>query len=143
MGGNGCSSLQEGYYKHLEGNKTISQEVIQEYKQKFLEAINDDLNMPLAMSVVWDVVKQPEKSKQYADLLLDFDKVLGLRLQETQRQETTSLELPPEIEELLQKRKEARERKDWAMSDSIRDALKEKGYQVIDSKEGMKVEKIK
>ncbi len=135
--------LQEGYHKHLEGNKTISQEVIQEYKQKFLEAINDDLNMPLAMSVVWDVVKQPEKSKQYADLLLDFDKVLGLRLQETQRQETTSLELPPEIEELLQKRKEARERKDWAMSDSIRDALKEKGYQVIDSKEGMKVEKIK
>ena len=135
--------LQEGYYKHLEGNKTISQEVIQEYKLKFLEAINDDLNMPLAMSVVWDVVKQPEKSKQYADLLLDFDKVLGLRLQETQRQETTSLELPPEIEELLQKRKEARERKDWAMSDSIRDALKEKGYQVIDSKEGMKVEKIK
>ena len=135
--------LQEGYYKHLEGNKTISQEVIQEHKQKFLEAINDDLNMPLAMSVVWDVVKQPEKSKQYADLLLDFDKVLGLRLQETQRQETTSLELPPEIEELLQKRKEARERKDWAMSDSIRDALKEKGYQVIDSKEGMKVEKIK
>lgn len=135
--------LQEGYYKHLEGNKTISQEVIQEYKQKFLEAINDDLNMPLAMSVVWDVVKQPEKSKQYADLLLDFDKVLGLRLQETQRQEKTSLELPPEIEELLQKRKEARERKDWAMSDSIRDALKEKGYQVIDSKEGMKVEKIK
>ncbi len=135
--------LQEGYYKHLEGNKTISQEVIQEYKQKFLEAINDDLNMPLAMSVVWDVVKQPEKSKQYADLLLDFDKVLGLRLQETQRQETTSLELPPEIEELLQKRKEARERKDWAMSDSIRDALKEKGYQVIDSKEGMKVEKMK
>ena len=135
--------LQEGYYKHLEGNKTISQEVIKEYKQKFLEAINDDLNMPLAMSVVWDVVKQPEKSKQYADLLLDFDKVLGLRLQETQRQETTSLELPPEIEELLQKRKEARERKDWAMSDSIRDALKEKGYQVIDSKEGMKVEKIK
>lgn len=135
--------LQEGYYKHLEGNKTISQEVIQEYKLKFLEAINDDLNMPLAMSVVWDVVKQPEKSKQYADLLLDFDKVLGLRLQETQRQETTSLELPPEIEELLQKRKEARERKDWAMSDSIRDALKEKGYQVIDSKEGMKVEKMK
>ena len=135
--------LQEGYYKHLEGNKTISQEVIQEYKQKFLEAINDDLNMPLAMSVVWDVVKQPEKSKQYADLLLDFDKVLGLRLQETQRQEKTSLELPPEIEELLQKRKEARERKDWAMSDSIRDALKEKGYQVIDSKEGMKVEKMK
>ena len=64
-------------------------------------------------------------------------------MQETQRQETTSLELPPEIEELLQKRKEARERKDWAMSDSIRDALKEKGYQVIDSKEGMKVEKIK
>ena len=134
--------LREGYLKHIDGTESIEKEKIQEFKQKFLEAINDDLNMPLAMSVVWDVVKQSQKSKQYAELLLDFDKVLGLRLNETKKQEQEKLELPKEIEELINKRKEAREQKDWALSDKIRDELKEKGYLIKDSKEGMQVEKI-
>ncbi len=51
-------------------------------------------------------------------------------------------ELPEEIKELLEKRKQARLNKDWATSDAIRDELKEKGYVVKDSKEGMTVEKI-
>ena len=46
------------------------------------------------------------------------------------------------IAELLEKRKQARENKDWAMSDKIRDELKEKGYSVKDTKEGMTVEKM-
>ena len=50
--------------------------------------------------------------------------------------------MPEEIAELLEKRKQARENKDWAMSDQIRDELKEKGYSVKDTKEGMTVEKI-
>ena len=50
------------------------------YEEKFLAAINDDLNMPVAMSVIWDVIKNPNKSKQLAELLLDFDKVLGVEL---------------------------------------------------------------
>ena len=46
---------------------------IESYRTKFLEAINDDLNMPVAMSVVWEIVKNPKKSTQLADLLLEFD----------------------------------------------------------------------
>ena len=47
--------LREGYLKHKEGTEEVSQEEINALKNRFLEAINDDLNMPVAMSVVWEV----------------------------------------------------------------------------------------
>lgn len=136
--------LREGFLKHQEGTDEVSNEKIKEYEDKFLETINDDLNMPAAMGIVWEVVRNQEKSKQYAELLLKFDKVLGLDLENSNKhlEEAKKLELPEEITELLEKRKQARENKDWAMSDQIRDELKEKGYSVKDTKEGMTVEKI-
>lgn len=137
---NALNRLREGYQKHNQGNEIIEESVIEEYKNKFLEAINDDLNMPVAMSVVWDIVKNPEKSKQFAELLLEFDKVLGVDIQK--KVENKVLEIPDEINQLIEQRKKARENKDWALSDKIRDELKEKGYMVKDTKEGMQIEKI-
>ena len=137
---NTLNRLREGYRKHSEGNEEIEESILQEYKTKFQEAINDDLNMPVAMSVIWDVVKNPNKSKQLAELLLDFDKVLGIDIQKEVEEKT--LDLPEEIKELIEKRKEARANKDWALSDQIRDELKEKGYAVKDTKEGMQVERF-
>jgi cysteinyl-tRNA synthetase len=137
---NALNRLREGYQKHSEGNKVIDEGIIENYKNRFLEAINDDLNMPVAMSVVWDVVKNPEKSKQLANLLLEFDKVLGVDIEKNE--DKKEIELPQEIKDLLEQRKQARENKDWALSDKIRDELKEKGYMVKDTKEGMTVEKI-
>ena len=137
---NALNRLRDGYKKHLEGNAKIEEEVIQEYKKRFLEAINDDLNMPVAMSVVWDVVKNSNKSKQLAELLLDFDKVLGIDIQKSETKK--EIEIPEEIKDLIEKRKLARENKDWALSDKIRDELKEKGYMIKDTKEGMTIEKI-
>lgn len=137
---NALNRLREGYKKHSEGNEKIDDNVIEEYKTKFQEAINDDLNMPVAMSVIWDVVKNPNKSKQLAELLLDFDKVLGVDIEK--ENEDKVVEIPDEINELIEQRKQARENKDWALSDKIRDELKEKGYIVKDTKEGMTIEKI-
>ena len=133
--------LKEGYQKHKNGTDDIDKNIVLEYKNKFQEAINDDMNMPMAMSVVWDVVKNPNKSKKLADVLLDFDKVLGLKIEEPvfKKQE----ELPEEIKGLIEERRKARLNKDWATSDLIRDELQTKGYMVKDSKEGMTVEKIK
>ena len=96
--------------------------------------------MPVAMSVIWDIVKNPKKSKKLADLLLDFDRVLGVDIQKVS--DNKKLELPDEIKSLMEKRKQARENKDWALSDKIRDELKEKGYIVKDTKEGMQIERI-
>ena len=130
--------LREGYLKHAEGLDDVSDEIIKEYEDRFLEAINDDLNMPVAMSVVWDVVKNPAKSKKLQNLLLKFDEVLGLDLKNYKKQENV---LPEEISKLVQERNEARINKNWAESDRIRDILIEKGYTVKDSKEGTIVEK--
>ena len=130
--------LKDGYQRHNEGVEDVEESLINEYEEKFHQAINDDLNMPVAMSVVWDVVKNPIKSKKFAKLLLKFDTVLGLEIDKENEKE----EIPEEIKELLEKRKVARENKDWNLSDSLRDQIKEKGYIVKDSKDGMQVEKL-
>ena len=129
--------LRDAYQKHLEGNEEIEDTEIEKYRNSFTEAINDDLNMPVAMSVVWEVAKVAKKSKKLADLLKEFDKVLGINIDYIQKEE-----VPEEIKELLEIRQKARENKDWAESDKIRDLIKEKGYIVKDSKEGQTIEKI-
>ncbi len=130
--------LREGLLKHKEGNETVLAEEIFDYENRFLEAINDDLNMPLALSVVWDVVRQSKKSKDLYNLLIKFDEVLGLDLVNYEKEET---KLPDEIINLVNERNEARANKNWAESDRLRDILINKGYSVKDSKEGTIVEK--
>lgn len=132
--------LREGYQKHLNGTDEIEAEKMEEYRVRFKTAINDDLNMPVAMSVVWDVIKEEKKSKDLANLLLEFDRVMGIKIEE--KKEEMSSHIPEEIRELLEKRKNAREKKDWAESDRLRDDIKEKGYLVKDTKEGQELEKI-
>ena len=136
--------LRESYIKHLNGNENIEEEKIKEYKEKFLAAVNDDLNLPLAMGTVWEVARNEIKSKKVAELLLDFDKVLGLDLNNSNKylEKQNKIEIPEEIEDLLEKRKKAREAKNWILSDEIREKIKEKGYIVKDTKEGMTIEKI-
>ena len=130
--------LRDGYMKHKDGNEEVDDASINEYKERFLSAINDDLNMPVAMSVVWDVVKNPVKSKKYAELILDFDRVLGLNLKDYT---PSVVELPEKIKALVEQRNTARANKDWAESDRLRDELINLGYDVKDSKDGTIVEK--
>ena len=115
--------LREGFVKHQEETENIAEQEIKEYENKFLETINDDLNMPAAMGIVWEIVRNEHKSKQFAELLLKFDKVLGLDLENSKKylEESKNVELPQEIQELLEKRKQARADKNWALSDEIRD----------------------
>ena len=129
--------LRDAYQKQLIGNDEIDDSEIEKYRNNFKEAINDDLNMPVAMSVVWEVAKSSKKSKKLADLLKEFDKVLGINIDYVQNEE-----VPEDIKELLSKRQEARENKNWEESDKLRDLIKEKGYIVKDSKDGQTIEKI-
>ncbi len=128
--------LRDSYQKHLNGTDEIDEVILEKYKNAFNEAINDDLNMPVAMSVVWELAKRPEKSKKISQLLKDFDRVLGLKIDEYKKQD-----IPSEIKELLKLREEARKNKNWPESDKLRDIIKEKGYLVKDSKEGQTIEK--
>lgn len=125
--------LRAGYQKHLEGNEDILDEEISKYEENFHKAINDDLNMPLAMSVVWDVVKNPKKSKKLAKLLDKFDTVLALSLdKKSENQEKFS----EEVLKLAEERLKARTEKNWAESDRLRNEILALGYSIKDSKEG-------
>lgn len=130
--------LREGYQKHLNGNDEVSKEEIDEFEQKFHKAINDDLNMPMAISIVWDIIRYSKKSNKLANLLLKFDEVLGLKIDEESK---TQIDIPEEIQDLLNERKIARENKNWKESDRIRDIISEKGYIIIDTKDGAEVQK--
>ena len=96
------------------------------------------------MGIIWELARSETKSSQIANLLVEFDKVLGLDLENSEKyiENQKKVELPAEILDLLEQRKKAREEKNWKLSDEIRDNLKEKGYIVKDTKEGMSVEKM-
>ena len=128
------SRLREGYKRHLEGKDEIEESIIKEFENRFLEAINDDLNMPQAMSVVWDLVKYEKKSPLLAKTLLKFDNVLGLNIDKEEK-----IDLPEEIMQIVEERKKARENKDWNKSDELRDKLVNLGYTVKDTPNGMLV----
>ena len=137
--------LRESYLLHLESeDNNVEKEKIEEYRKRFMNAVNDDLNMPLAMGIVWEVARNEIKSKQYAKLLIEFDKILGLDIEHSKDylEKEEKIELPEEIKSLVEQRKQTRENKDWAESDRIRDLLKEQGYVVKDTKEGQVIEKI-
>ncbi len=110
------------------------------YKQKFLEAINSDLNTSEALAVMWQMLKDEEISNiEKYSTLLDFDKVLGLRLSEIKEEESS---IPEEVKKLVEEREQARKEKNWSKADELRDKIKELGFRVVDTKEGAKIEKI-
>ena len=131
--------LYDSYLKHKNGNDYVDEVEIEKYRQTFLSYINDDLNMPAAMSVVWEVARNSKKSNKYANLLLEFDKVLGLDLVNAEEHisKMEEEEIPEEIKQLIEERKEARDNKDWEKSDKIRDIIIQKGYSIKDTKEGI------
>lgn len=129
--------LRDGYQKHLTGMADVDGTIISEIENKFHQAINDDLNMPLAMSAVWEAVKYQDKSPKIAKLLEKFDTVLGLKITEKREEE-----IPQEILELVEQRKVARNEKNWTESDRLRDLIAQKGYSVKDTKHGAEVSKI-
>ncbi len=133
--------LRKGYQANKNGKNQLEKEDIEklnELEYGFKQAINDDMNMPLGMSFVWEVIKYPKKCPEIANLLLKFDKVLGIRIE---KEEETSEKLPEEISNLIEKRKQARNEKNWQESDRIREEIQQKGYIVKDTKDGMEVSK--
>ena len=108
------------------------------YQKKFLDFINDDLNMPKALALMWDAIKdQRLKIKDKRELLLDFDKVFGLDLAKVRRPK-----IPQEIIKLVREREKYRKKGDFKSADEIRKKIKEMGWQIEDTKEGPKIKKL-
>lgn len=129
--------LREGIKLHASGNDSVEKEEIAQYKERFREAINDDLNSPKALAILWEVVRKEKKSKDYLDLILDFDRVLGLDLdieKIKKLEESKEDSMSDEVKALIEQRNQARAEKNWAEADRIRDLLNQMGIQINDKK---------
>ncbi len=112
----------------------------EEYKKRFNKYINDDLDFPKAVALVWEVVKDEKITDvEKSQLICDFDTVLGLRLGEKNKNEV--VEIPTEILSLVTARDLARTAKDFPQSDQIRDRIESLGFEVKDTEKGTEVKK--
>ena len=127
---NGLKKLKQ-QIRQIEPN-AISDEHV---KVEFLDAVNDDLNMPEALAVLWTALKEKRISLK---TVIQFDKILGLDLHDIAEEKIT---VPPEVQELLDERTEARENKDWQASDRLRDKIKEFGFEIEDTVDGQQITK--
>lgn len=120
-----------------QGNLT---EKLVEAKKRFQDAMEDDLNAPKALAVVWEVLRGKELNTAEKVAFVEFaDTILALDLFRVEEKQDS---LPAEVEEMLQARAEARAAKDYKKSDELRDALRAAGYAVKDTPQGQQVEKI-
>lgn len=126
-------------WKQGRGRKTISPDdpqKIQRFRQKFQDRLSDDLNTSEALAVVWQMAKSDIPDPDKLDLILDFDKVLGLRLA---TQTKVAIKIPKEIKELVEKREELRKKEKWEEADKIRQQIEKLGWKIEDASKGPKL----
>lgn len=117
---------------------TLDIEVFDDYKNKLSECLADDLNIAKSIGLVWQIVKSKDiNEKTKYELILDFDKVLGLKLSEANISDNKSnqADIPEEILELKKERDTARAEKNFAKSDELRGEIERAGY-VLEDKDG-------
>lgn len=120
----------------LEKTGTVDEVVYKEYLQKFKEAIENNLNTSMAITVLYDVLKLDCSGATKIKLIEEFDKVLGLDLITIKADD-----IPKEVKELAELRWQAKLNKDWINADNLRTELLDMGYVVLDGKDGYHIER--
>ncbi|MGD9317539.1 MAG: cysteine--tRNA ligase [Anaerolineae bacterium] len=103
---------------------------------QFVAQVNDDLNMPRALAVTWELVRSdlPDPTKKAT--LLAFDRIFGLGLAEWQPSVSA---VPDEVKALAEQRQQARKEKRWQDADALRERIREAGYEIEDTAEGPRI----
>ena len=112
-----------------------------EYLNKFKDALSDDLNTSLALTILYDVLKSDLSNAQKRYLVKEFDKVLSLNLLDD-KEVTIDDDLVKYIESKIEERNDAKKNKDYTLADQIRLELQNKGINLIDTREGTKYEVV-
>ncbi len=116
----------------LTDDKTLNEKYLEEFK----EAMNDDLNTPKALAVLWELVRD-EKAEGKYQTIKKMDEVFGLKLFEQEKK----IDIPEKIKSLAEERLIAKKNKDFKRSDEIREKIKSLGWNIKDSKESYELEK--
>ena len=109
------------------------------FYQRFLNHVNDDLNMPRALAVAWELVKSGLDKGVKKATILAFDEVFGLRIKDWKPAE---VDIPVAVQQLADDRQAARDAKQWQLADEIRAAITEAGFVVEDSREGPRLKPL-
>lgn len=133
--------LNAQLYQHKTAKSPADAAVIGKYRTEFQAAIDDDLNVPLALGVLFTLLKEPKSKDVYA-LALEFDKVLGLSFDKVSAPKPEPVEVPAEVAALVKKRAELKAAKNWAEADAVRAEIASLGYSVADTKDGAVVTKL-
>ena len=126
----------------------MEQEVFAQLKERFVNALNGDLNTSVAVTAMYDVLKAKTNDATKLAALADFDQVLCLNLLSAaqklrqKEQEEAAQSADPEIDALVAARTAAKKEKNFAEADRIRDELKAKGIEIIDTPQGTKWRKV-
>ena len=108
------------------------------YKTRFIEYLDNNLDSPQAIALVWELLKDSSLSNgDKKATILDFDKVLGFNLDKIEENI-----IPQEIENLVEEREKSRLKKDWAKSDELRIKINSLGYEIKDTENDPKISKI-
>lgn len=132
----------------LKQDGEVDMAVYEKLKEKFLGALNGDLNTSLAITALYDVLKEKTNDATKLFALADFDKVVSLNLisaAEALRKKQEAEEAAnadPEIDALVAARTDAKKAKNFAEADRIRDQLKAMGVEIIDTPQGAKWRKV-
>lgn len=133
--------LLEGALAHKNGAEAVDEAAVEAFRKDFGEAVNDDLNIPRALGIVWNIIRYGKKSKRLFELLVHMDSILGLDIGKVGEAGKTEL-LDPEIEKLVAERQQARKAKNWKLADELRDRLKDRGIVLEDTPQGVKWKKV-
>lgn len=137
-GRNALERLQNMMVKWQESEKGAT-----EYEEKFFEALNDDLNAPQAVAVMWDMVKADISDGEKLHSLLKMDEVFGLGLREYyQTVAGKPVDVPAEVQELIEMRQMARKNKQYIQADHLRNKVKKLGFDIQDTEKGIEIKKI-
>ncbi|MBO4309690.1 MAG: cysteine--tRNA ligase [Lachnospiraceae bacterium] len=126
---------------NLKDDGAVDSKVFDEYDSKFKEAISDDLNTSMALTIVYDALKADTNDATKKALVASFDKVLSLGLIEgaaIKKEDNNDSELESFVLAKIEERSEAKKAKDYAKADAIRAELLEKGIIIEDTREGVK-----
>ena len=105
-----------------------------EFERQFFEALNNDLDTPKALAIMWQMLKSDYQPEAKLQSLLEFDKVLGLSIEENR--EELRRPLPDEIKKLVAEREKARRDQDWGKADEIRKQIADQGFELRDFESG-------
>jgi cysteinyl-tRNA synthetase len=115
--------------------------------QSFKDALDNDINTAMAITVVYDVLKSKANAATKLALIAKFDEVLGLDLIANAKEladnaDSASDDIPDEVMELVEQRKAARKDKNFALADELRDKIAALGYEVKETRQGTEINKI-